>query len=74
MSSEDVFHLGIKVLIRNKAGEVLLMQVNPAKLNGERKDYWDLSGRRVQKGDSNHTVLYTRSSMGRSSRIGASIE
>lgn len=52
MNSEDVFHLGIKALIRNPEGEVLLMQVNPAKLNGERKDYWDLPGGRVQKGDS----------------------
>lgn len=51
--SEDVYHLGIKALIRNAEGKVLLLQVNPAKLNGERKDYWDLPGGRVQKG---HTV------------------
>lgn len=38
MSIEDVFHLGIKALIRNQKGEVLLMQVNLAKLGGERKD------------------------------------
>jgi len=56
MSEEDIFHLGIKALIRNKEGNVLLLQVNPAKLNGERKDYWDLPGGRVQKG---HTVLDT---------------
>lgn len=57
MSSEDIFHLGIKALIRNQTGEVLLMQVNPAKLNGERKDYWDLPGGRVQKGDSVEDTL-----------------
>lgn len=55
--SEDIFHLGIKALIRSQAGEVLLMQVNPAKLNGERKDYWDLPGGRVQKGDSVEDTL-----------------
>jgi 8-oxo-dGTP pyrophosphatase MutT (NUDIX family) len=54
--SEDSFHLGIKALIRNNEGKVLLLQVNPAKLHGERKNYWDLPGGRVQKG---HTVLDT---------------
>jgi len=57
MSSEDIFHLGIKALIRNQTGEVLLMQVNPAKLNGTRKDYWDLPGGRIQKGDSVEDTL-----------------
>lgn len=54
--SEDIYHLGIKALIRNTEGKVLLLQVNPAKLNGDRRDYWDLPGGRVQKG---HTVLDT---------------
>jgi len=35
--SEDTFHLGIKALIRDSDGKILLLQVNPAKLNGERK-------------------------------------
>ena len=47
--SEDTFHLGIKALIRDSDGKILLLQVNPAKLNGERKNYWDLPGGRVQK-------------------------
>lgn len=55
MSSEDVFHLGVKALIRNQEGEVLLLQVNPVKLNG--KDYWDLPGGRVQKGGSIEDTL-----------------
>ena len=57
MSAEDVFHLGIKALIRNRAGEVLLLQVNPANLHGERNGYWDLPGGRVQKGDSVEQTL-----------------
>jgi 8-oxo-dGTP pyrophosphatase MutT (NUDIX family) len=57
MSGEDIFHLGIKALIRDQQGEVLLMQVNPAKLNGEHKDYWDLPGGRIQKGDSVEDTL-----------------
>lgn len=56
MSEEDVFHLGIKALICNTEGKILLLQVNPAKLHGEHKDYWDLPGGRVQK---DHTVLDT---------------
>jgi 8-oxo-dGTP pyrophosphatase MutT (NUDIX family) len=52
--SEDSFHLGIKALIRSDSGEVLLLQVNPAKLHGERRNYWDLPGGRVQKG---HSIL-----------------
>lgn len=57
MNTEDVFHLGIKALIRNQEGKVLLLQVNPAKLNGERRDYWDLPGGRVQKGDTIEDTL-----------------
>ncbi len=56
MSSEDSFHLGIKALIRNTEGKILLLQVNPAKLHGERKNYWDLPGGRVQK---SHTSIDT---------------
>jgi 8-oxo-dGTP pyrophosphatase MutT (NUDIX family) len=51
-TAEDIFHLGIKALLRDSGGKVLLLQVNPEKLHGERKDYWDLPGGRVQKGGS----------------------
>lgn len=56
MSMEDCFHLGIKALVRNDQGRVLLLEVNPAQLSGDRKSYWDLPGGRIQKG---HTVLDT---------------
>ncbi len=49
---EDIYHLGIKALLRNSEGKVLLLKVNPKKLRGEQRDYWDLPGGRVQKGDS----------------------
>lgn len=49
---EDIFHLGIKALLRNEEGRVLLLKVNPKKLRGEQRDYWDLPGGRIQKGDS----------------------
>ena len=51
--NEDVFHLGIKALIRNENGEILLLQVNKAKLkNSNTSEYWDIPGGRVQKGES----------------------
>ncbi|HKX24138.1 MAG TPA: NUDIX domain-containing protein [Candidatus Saccharimonadales bacterium] len=48
---EESYHLGIKGLIRDRKGKILLLKVNPAKLHGK-ADYWDLPGGRVQKGDS----------------------
>ncbi len=54
--TEDTFHLGIKALMRNAEGKILLLKVNPKKLHGEHRDYWDLPGGRIQKGQ---TVLET---------------
>lgn len=56
--SEDTFHLGIKGLIVDSEGKILLLKVNPARLKGgaEPKDYWDLPGGRVQQG---HTIADT---------------
>lgn len=48
--SEDIFHLGIKALIRNNDGKILLLQVNPQKLRGKQTDYWDLPGGPGPKG------------------------
>src|SRR5437764_913739 len=49
---EDVFHLGIKAVLLNEEGKILLLQVNPEKLKGKNTDYWDLPGGRVQKGEA----------------------
>lgn len=49
---EDVYHLGIKALLRRHDGRILLLQVNPKKLRGEQRQYWDLPGGRVQRGDT----------------------
>lgn len=55
--AEDIFQLGIKAVIRNNLGQILLLQVNPAKLRNWQGDaYWDLPGGRIQKGA---TVLET---------------
>jgi 8-oxo-dGTP diphosphatase len=49
---EDVYHLGIKALIRNGAGQIMLLQVNPKELSGDNPPYWDLPGGRIQRGET----------------------
>lgn len=47
---EDKFHLGIKAIIRNYAGKILLLKVNKEKLKKfTGKAYWDIPGGRIQK-------------------------
>lgn len=46
---EDKFHLGIKALIRNSDGQILLLKVNKEKLKGFQDEaYWDIPGGRIQ--------------------------
>lgn len=54
----DIFHLGIKALIQNKKGEILLLKVNPEVLGGNKYGaYWDIPGGRVQKSDTIEETL-----------------
>jgi len=53
--SEDIFHLGMKALIRNKRGEVLLLKKDPATVGGN--EYWDMPGGRVARGQSVEETL-----------------
>jgi 8-oxo-dGTP diphosphatase len=55
---EDLYHLGVKALIRNAEGQLLLLKVNPGKLKGnEHGAYWDMPGGRVQQGSSVEATL-----------------
>ena len=55
---EDTFHLGIKALIKNANGEILLLKINPEALkNFQGEPYWDIPGGRVQKGNSVEDTL-----------------
>jgi ADP-ribose pyrophosphatase YjhB (NUDIX family) len=47
-AKEDIFHLGVKALIRNPNKQILLLE-RKSKSN---KNYWDLPGGRLQKGES----------------------
>jgi 8-oxo-dGTP pyrophosphatase MutT (NUDIX family) len=55
--TEDIFQLGVKALIRDEAGKILLLQVNPSELKDDRRAYWDLPGGRVQVGASQEDTL-----------------
>ena len=46
---QELYHLGVKALIKNTEGSILLLQVNPEKLSGNQPAYWDLPGGRVEK-------------------------
>ena len=50
MANEDTFHLGVKALIRNKKGWLLVLHANMANLTKGETDHWDLPGGRLQKG------------------------
>tara|TARA_R110002111_G_scaffold135889_1_gene201813 strand:- start:32 stop:490 length:459 start_codon:yes stop_codon:yes gene_type:complete len=52
MVKEDVFHLGVKALIIDRDGRVLLLQRNV-----KVKEKWDLPGGRVQKGERPEETL-----------------
>lgn len=47
-AKEDTFHLGVKALIRNPNKKFLLLK-RESKFN---KNYWDLPGGCLQKGES----------------------
>lgn len=50
---EDKFHLGIKAIIRNSEGKILLLKTNLKKLKGYTGEpYWDIPGGRIHKNSS----------------------
>ncbi|AHB40170.1 TPA: NUDIX hydrolase [candidate division WWE3 bacterium] len=56
--NEDTFHLGIKALIKNKEGKVLLLRVNLEQLkNHSLGAYWDIPGGRIHKNSSVEETL-----------------
>jgi len=57
MANEDIYNLGIKALITNRAGQILLLQVNKQELIDENRAYWDIPGGRVKHGESIEQTL-----------------
>lgn len=54
---EDIFHLGIKALIRNKKGQILLLNTNLKTFSGPIDPHWDLPGGRIQKNETIEEAL-----------------
>lgn len=56
--NEDIFHLGVKAIICNSDGEVLLLKANPLFVKSAIKEsFWDLPGGRVKRGDTQEKTL-----------------
>ena len=56
--TEDLFHLGIKALVRNRDGDILLLKVNRNKLKGYKGEpYWDIPGGRIHKNSTVEDTL-----------------
>lgn len=59
--NEDLFNLGVKALIRNEKGELLVLKVNIALLTNiigwHGEEYWDIPGGRIRKGDTVEDTL-----------------
>ena len=49
--TEQKFHVGVKALVRNEAGDILVLKANPATFyNKKDKAHWDLPGGRINEG------------------------
>jgi len=58
MAKDDTFHLGVKALLRDPEGKILLLGLSdlPPGLDA-REAYWDLPGGRVQRGEGLESAL-----------------
>lgn len=54
---EKNFHLGVKALIQNEAGKVLILKVNQKKFIKPGQDHWDIPGGRVLEGTTIEDTL-----------------
>lgn len=57
MAREKLFHVGIKALITNSEGKVLVLKANPAKFLQEKLAHWDIPGGRISEGESADEAL-----------------
>jgi 8-oxo-dGTP diphosphatase len=56
MSREKLFYIGIKGLIENKKGEILLLKADVTDHRKVTEPYWDIPGGRIEEG---HSVVDT---------------
>jgi len=53
----QLFHIGVKALCKNKAGQYLLLEVNTAKFEDKDTKYWDIPGGRIDEGGTVEDTL-----------------
>jgi len=58
MPEDMLFYVGVKSIIRNTQGQVLLLKISQPDRAGH---YWDLPGGRIKKGESAKEALYVKS-------------
>ena len=54
---EERFHVGVKALILNDMGEILVLKTNPEEMRQNQPVHWDLPGGRIKGGDSIESTL-----------------
>lgn len=52
MANEKLFYIGVKGLIENKDGELLLLKADASKHRKNTEPYWDIPGGRISEGQS----------------------
>lgn len=57
MANEKLFYVGVKGLIRNKEGKILLLKSSLRNHTIEAKPYWDIPGGRIEKGQDALSTL-----------------
>lgn len=55
--NEDIFHLSVKAIIRNRKGQILILENNHKKSSGFNPPHWDLPGGRLKQGDNIEATL-----------------
>lgn len=55
--NEDTFHLGLKALLRNKEGKILLLKENSLVWKKPMEPFWDIPGGRINRGENIETAL-----------------
>lgn len=56
MSKEKLFHVGVKALIENEEGKILLLKA-PGWEKAKTKAHWDIPGGRIQEGQTIEAAL-----------------
>lgn len=55
---EDLFQLGVKALIRNKQGQILLLEANTKNWAMNKTTHWDLPGGRIKQDSTTEETLH----------------